>query len=307
LFDAKRLDSLFINFQQPAKDTLPPAAACRIASVGCMSVSLVTLALSAISGYAVSTSIFWAAQGRIIFGNARRLRPLLCGPVACPQSIHSIRLAVTARVQLEGWATRPIEAPQRRVLIYFGGRNEHVGWVCGMPSYLGPWTIYAFNYRGFGQSGGRSSETTAKADALKIFDEVSRLEGSQFAEMVVVGRSLGTAMALAVAARREVSGLVLLSPFESLEQLVRKRPVLHSMRWALRQKFDCVSDATRVQARTAILLAAQDTRISHPNSLALAARLSTPGPVIVVPGTNHKTLPRHPSTQAALANYLNGS
>jgi pimeloyl-ACP methyl ester carboxylesterase len=271
-----------------------------------MSVSLATLALSAFSGYAFSASLFWAAQGRIIFGKARRLRPLLSGPVACQQRVHPIRLGVTSKVQLEGWSARPLDAPQRRVLIYFGGRNEHVGWVCGMPSYLGPWTIYTFNYRGFGQSGGRASESTAKSDALKIFDEVSRLEGSQCVEMVVVGRSLGTAMALFVAARRDVTRLVLLSPFESLEQLVRNRPVLHSMRWALRQKFDCRRDAALVQAKTTILMAAQDTRIAHPSSLALAACLQKPGPVIVVPGTNHKTLPRHPSTQIALATYLNG-
>jgi pimeloyl-ACP methyl ester carboxylesterase len=271
-----------------------------------MSVSLATLALGAFSGYAAGTSIFWAAQGRIIFGKGRRVRPLLRGPISSQQYVHGIHLAMTAKLQLEGWAARPIEPQQRRVLIYFGGRNEHVGWVCGMSSYLGPWTIYAFNYRGFGQSGGRASETTAKADALKIYDEVCRLEGHQCAELVVVGRSLGTAMALAVAARREVSRLVLLSPFESLEQLVRKRPVLHSMRWALRQKFDCRSDAAQVQAKTSVLLAAQDTRISHADSLALASHLSRLGPVVVVPGTNHKTLPRHPSTQATLASYLNG-
>ena len=121
-----------------------------------------------------------------------------------------------------------------------------------------------------------------------------------------MGRSLGSAMAMAVAARREVSRLVLLSPFESLEQLVQKRPVLHSMRWALRQKFDCRDDAANIQARTATLLAEEDTRISHPNSMALVARLRHAGPVFVVSDANHKTLPRHPSTQATLAAYLNG-
>ncbi len=270
-----------------------------------MALSLGLLALSAASSYAASTSLLWVAQGRLIFGKATRLRPLLRGPVASQQMVQPIRLAVTAKVHLEGWVARPVAAPTQRVLIYFGGRNEHVGWVSGMSSHLGPWTLYAFNYRGFGQSGGRSSETTAKADALKIFDEVQRLEGGHCAEMVLMGRSLGTAMATAVAARRSVSRLVLLSPFESLEELVRKRPVLHSMRWALRQKFDCSVDAARVQAPSSVLLAAQDTRIPHASSLALVARLAQPVTVCVVPGTNHKTLPRHPDTQAALARFLN--
>ena len=57
------------------------------------------------------------------------------------------------------------------------------------------------------------------------------------------------AIASAVAARKEVRHLVLLSPFESLEQLLRKRPLLNAMRWTLRQKFDCTEDARRVRAR----------------------------------------------------------
>jgi hypothetical protein len=271
-----------------------------------MQVSFIDLALAALFGYAAVALFLWVAQARIIFGKPTRLRPLLPGPIDSQHTVQPMRLAVTRTVQLEGWASRPLEAQQRKVLIYFGGRNEHVGWSCGMVTYLGPWTIYAFNYRGFGQSGGRSSEATAKADALKIFDEVCRLEGDQCEEMVLVGRSLGTAMALAVAARRQVSRLVLLSPFESMVQLVRKRYFLYAMRWALHQKFDCRGDAAQIQAKTALLLAASDTRISHQNSLALAARLHGLGPVIVVPGTNHKTLLRSPSTQTALAAFLNG-
>ncbi len=269
-------------------------------------VSFTYLALAALFGYAATALFLWVAQGRIIFGKPRRLRPLLPGPIDSQHIVRPIRLAVTSMVQLEGWACRPLEAQQRKVLVYFGGRNEHVGWACGMPTYLGPWIIYAFNYRGFGQSGGRSSEATAKADALKIFDEVCRLEVNQCDEMVLVGRSLGTAMALAVAARRKVSRLVLLSPFESMVQLVRKRHFLNCLGWTLHQKFDCRGDAAQIQTRTALLLTASDTRISHQNSLALTARLHGLGPVIVVPGTNHRTLLRSPSTQTALAAFLNG-
>ena len=272
-----------------------------------MQVSFFDLALAALFVYTAVALFLWVAQGRIIFGKPTRLRSLLPGPIDSQHTVQPLRLAVNRTVQLEGWASRPLEAQQRKVLIYFGGRNEHVGWACGMATYLGPWTVYAFNYRGFGQSGGRSSEATAKADALKIFDEVCRLEGDQRDEMVLVGRSLGTAIALAVAARRQVSRLVLLSPFESMAQLVRKRYFLYAMRWALHQKFDCRGDAAQIQTRTALLLAEHDTRISHQNSLALAARLHGLGPVMVVPGTNHRTLLRSPSTQTALAAFLNSA
>ena len=270
-----------------------------------MPINLATLALSACSSYAASASLVWLAQGRIIFGKPRRMRQLLQGPLPLQHTVQSLRLAVSDTVQLEGWSARPAPTDKRRVLIYFGGRNEHVAWVCAMPSYLGAWTVYAFNYRGFGQSGGRASESSAKADALKIYEEVRRLEAGPDTEIAIVGRSLGTAIASAVAARKEVRHLVLLSPFESLEQLLRKRPLLNAMRWTLRQKFDCTEDARRVRARTAVLLAARDTRIPHPSSRALAARLQAPATLCIVPGTTHQSLPRHPATQAAIAAFLN--
>ena len=93
-----------------------------------MQVSFIDLALAALFGYAAIALFLWVAQARIIFGKPTRLRPLLPGPIDSQHTVQPLRLAVTRTVQLEGWASRPLEAQQRKVLIYFGGRNEHVGW-----------------------------------------------------------------------------------------------------------------------------------------------------------------------------------
>lgn len=264
-----------------------------------------TLALAAFSGFAASSSALWLAQRRLIFGKPSRLRPLPHGPLADQHRVSTLHLPVTAAVALEGWSALPREAAPRRVLIYFGGRNEHVGWVPAMSTYVGAWSIYAFNYRGFGKSGGRPSEARAKADALKIYDEVMRLQGASVGEVAIMGRSLGTSIALSVAARRPVDRLVLLSPFDSLTALMRRHPVLKPVRWTLNQKFDCRADAGQLSAATAVFLAGSDSRIPHPNSLALWERLRRPALLGIVPGANHKTLPRHPETQARIAAYLN--
>ncbi len=88
-----------------------------------MQVSFTYLALAALFGYVAAALFLWVAQGRIIFGKPTRLRPLLPGPIESQHTVQPIRLAVTSMVQLEGWASRPMEAQQRKVLIYFGGRN----------------------------------------------------------------------------------------------------------------------------------------------------------------------------------------
>ncbi len=265
------------------------------------------LALTAATGYAVLCALFWAAQGRLIFGRTTNVRPLAPGPLADQHEVKALWLDVAPGVRLEGWVARPQNGRADKVLLYFGGRNEHVGWAGAMTSYLGPWSVYAFNYRGFGGSGGNPCEFDAKSDALQVLDEVRRLEGDAALAPVVMGRSLGTAMAICVAAQREITQLVLLSPFDSVRSLLRQRAPLNSVCWLLNQNFDCIDDAHQVKAPTAILLAAKDQRVPHSHSARLASALGNLQHMSWVAGTNHKTLPRFAQTQARIAALLNGT
>lgn len=262
-------------------------------------------ALTAVSAYAATSSVFWVAQKRLIFGRTTNIRPLQEGPFVGQHEVKPLWLKVAPEVSLEGWVARPKHGGTDKVLVYFGGRNEHVGWAAAMTSYLGRWSVYAFNYRGFGGSGGHPSESSAKSDALQVLDEVRRIEGEGARAPVVMGRSLGTAMAISVATRRDVTQLVLLSPFDSVRSLVRQRLALNSMCWVLNQNFDCVGDAGRVSADTIILLASNDKRVPHKNSAHLASAFCNLRHMSTVPGSNHKTLPRHPETQARIAALLN--
>ncbi len=267
--------------------------------------ALGAFALTAVSSYAALSSLFWANQKRLIFGRTSNIRVLKAGPLAGQHAVTPLWLTVAPGVQLEGWVARPQHGGAGKTLLYFGGRNEHVGWAAGMSSYIGPWSVYAFNYRGFGASGGKPSELHAKADALKILDEIRRLEGEGARAPAVMGRSLGTAMAISVASQRDISQLVLLSPFDSVRSLVRQRIPLNSMCWLLHQNFDCTGDARQVKAETLILLASKDQRVPHKNSFLLASSLRNLQHLGTVAGTNHKSLPRLAQTQARIAAWLN--
>jgi pimeloyl-ACP methyl ester carboxylesterase len=263
------------------------------------------LTLTAASAYAAISFGFWSAQKRLIFGRTSRVRTLQAGPFADQHELTPLRLKVAPKVSLEGWVARPRHGATDKVLIYFGGRNEHVAWAAQMGSHLGSWSVYAFNYRGMGESGGKPSESSAKSDALQILDEVRRIEGEAAPAPVVMGRSLGTAMAIWAATRRDVAQLVLLSPFDSVRSLLRQRTPLNWMSWLLHQHFDCMDDAGRVKAETIILLAANDNRVPHGNSLRLAAKFANLRHLGTVPGVTHNSLPRHPDTLALIGDLLN--
>ena len=101
-------------------------------------------------------------------------------------------------------------------VIYFGGNAEEVSWTLAERRWPRDVTLVAVNYRGYGRSGGAPGEPELKADALAIHDAVAARTDVDPRRIVVFGRSLGTAVAVHVAAARPVAGVVLASPFASL-------------------------------------------------------------------------------------------
>ena len=245
---------------------------------------------------------------RSIFGRTRVRRELPPGPFADRYQIESVALPRHAGVTLEGWRAQPIVAPdQTRVLLYFGGRNEDVWWAPKMASYLPGWTIYAFNYRGMGASAGKPDEKTAKADALAAYALVRQHHAQgrgTLVEVAIMGRSLGTAVAVWLAHQVAPQTLVLLSPFCSLRTILAARWWTRPLGWLSWNRFHTLSLAPAVTARTLILLAERDARIARSDSLRLARALGTSPELEVIAGTTHRSLPRHVQTQRRLAQFL---
>ena len=241
-------------------------------------------------------------QGRLIFGRTRVIRPLQPGPHAGHYRIDAHRLERADGTVLEGWSSTPLAGPAGGALLYFGGRNENVTWAPDMASFNPGWAVHAFNYRGFGGSTGRASERRAKADALALLDFVAARAPS--AELAIAGRSLGTAIALALAAEARPRRLVLMSPFESVPAVLRSRPFGRVGAPLVTQRFDCGALAAAHGGRTLVLLAEDDDSIPHAQSRRLCERLpDRPAPQVIA-GTTHRTLPRSAGAQRAIAAFL---
>ena len=242
-------------------------------------------------------------QGRMIFGRTTRIRPLQLGPHAGTYRTTAHRLDLAGGVALEGWSARPTDGHVDGVVLYFGGRNENVAWVPDMASFNPGLAFYAFNYRGFGRSTGRASERRAKADAKAIHGFVAARES--MATLAIVGRSLGTGVALWLARETRPQRLLLMSPFESVPDVVRKRRLGWLAAALMTQRFECAELAAGHAGRTSVLLAETDASVPHEHSRRLCARLPHAPELHVVPGTTHQSLPRSPGAQAAIARFLN--
>lgn len=241
-------------------------------------------------------------QGRLIFGRTTHIRPLQPGPHAGTYRTTRQRLLRPDGAVLEGWSATPIDGGPEGAVLYFGGRNENVAWVADMASFNPGWAIHAFNYRGFGASSGHASERRAKADARAIHEFVAARGPAH--NLALVGRSLGTAIALALAREARPARLVLMSPFESVPDVVRTRTLGRLAANLLTQRFACADLAAAHAGETLVLLAEHDTSIPHERSRSLCAGLPRPPLIRVVNGTTHQSLPRSAGAQAEIARFL---
>ena len=187
-------------------------------------------------------------------------------------------------------STRPLEGPN--ALIYFGGNAEDVS--LNLPEFsqaFGDHALYLLHYRGYGGSGGSPSEEAIQADALALFDQVY----AQHPCTVVVGRSLGTGVAVRLASRRPAARLVLITPYNSIQEQAQRRFPYIPVQWLLKDKFESWKYAQQIRVPTLLIAAQQDQVIPRASTDALFSHFA-PGVAAlkVIPAAGHNSIAQRP-------------
>lgn len=95
-----------------------------------------------------------------------------------------------------------------------------------------------FDYRGYGRSSGSANEQGVLADARAARDWLSERTGHEPAEIVLLGRSIGGAVAVHLAAEDGARGLVLESTFTSLPDVAGHHYPLIPTQWLMRNRLN---------------------------------------------------------------------
>jgi len=226
----------------------------------------------------------WLAQDRLVF-----FPQPVASTVALPAGALPLEVTAADGTRLRGWMRRAAATPAP-VCLYFGGNAEEVSWTLAEARWPPGWSVVAVNYRGYGASEGRPSESALVADALAIHDVVAARPDVDARRIAVLGRSLGAGVAVRLASARPLAGVILASPYDSLVEVGRMHYPLLPVSWLLRHRFDVVADARRMHVPLLALVAADDAIIPHARSRALFDAWAGPKDWRVVAGTDHNTL-----------------
>lgn len=206
--------------------------------------------------------------------------------------------------QLEGWWAENPESSTRIVLIYFGGNAEDVLYTAETARRLDARRMLVVNYRGYGQSPGQPSQEALYEDALAIYDYVIQSGAVQPSQIVVMGRSIGSGMAVLLAAERQVGGAILLTPYDSIAEVAAGHYPIFPVRLLLKHPFESVKLAQRTSV-PAIVIAAEDDRVIPPiHARRLFEAWSGPKFFHVLPGVGHNDLERHPEYYELINSFL---
>lgn len=223
-------------------------------------------------------------------------RKLVFYPQPPSQIKDEIHLQMQDGTKINGWIVdNKINNKKSKLLIYFGGNKEEVSSILEDMRKLSGWAVVLLNYRGYGSSEGTPSEKNLYNDSIEIYDYFSKLSDIyDTTEIVVMGRSLGSGVATYVALHRNVSGVILVAPYDRIANVAKyKFPLLSlliELIFKLRYRFDSVSRAHMIKTPLLTLATPDDRSIPFYLTEALVKKWGGPSKLVIIQGQTHRSL-----------------
>lgn len=162
--------------------------------------------------------------------------------------------------------------------------------------------VVAFHYRGYAPSTGRPSARAILDDAIAIHDAVvARLAPER---IVAVGISLGSGPAAHLARSRRISGLVLVTPFDTLAALAREHYPWLPVGLLLRHRMDVVADVAALSLPVAVITGAEDSIVPPRRSAPVRRAADDLVMDRRIVGAGHNTIHGHADYRRAMRDAL---
>lgn len=205
---------------------------------------------------------------------------------------------------LQGWFIQngPDNSP---LLIYYGGNAEDISVQLQDLPLMQNMHFLFMNYRGYGASSGKPSQKDLYKDALQIFDEIAQRREVDSSRIFLMGRSLGSGVATAVAKSRPVRGLILVTPFDSLLRVAQDRFPFLPISLLLKHPFNNASLVKTMQTPLLAILAESDEVIPVKYGLDLVKAYAGPKSLALLPGATHNDVQIYPQYWESIRNFIN--
>jgi fermentation-respiration switch protein FrsA (DUF1100 family) len=243
---------------------------------------LKSVLIIAVLGYLGLTGTMYLLQRSLMyFPDTVRRSPASYG---LPQA-EEVELRTADGERLLAWHVPPREG--KPVVLYFQGNGGGLDLRAGRLARLAADGIglLAINYRGYGGSSGRPTEQGLLADAEAAYQFAAARYPAD--RTVLWGESLGTGVAVALAASRPVARVLLESPYSSTADVAAATYWFLPVRWLMHDQFRSDQRIAKVTAPVLVLHGERDTIVPIRFGEKLYALIQSPKRFIRMPNAGH--------------------
>jgi fermentation-respiration switch protein FrsA (DUF1100 family) len=151
-------------------------------------------------------------------------------------------------------------------------------------------TVFIFDYRGYGRSMGKPTEAGVLADARAARDWLCRRENVAPDKLILMGESLGGAVAVDLAAEKGARGLILESTFTSLRDVGAHHFPWIPVRLLVRTQLDALAKIKSYRGPLLQSHGDQDTVVPYKFGRKLFEAANGPKEFVTLTGEEHNDL-----------------
>ena len=267
---------------------------------------LLKLILALAAGYGLLIVVIYLMQGRMLYLAEVPGRTLTMTPANAGLGYQDVYLESADRVKLHGWF---IAGESSQVLLFFHGNAGNISHrLESIRQFhaLGL-SVLIIDYRGYGQSEGRTTEKGIYYDANAAWRYLIEERGFNADDIVVFGRSLGASVATRLASQHQPLALIVESSFTSVPDIAQELYPWLPARWLSR-----LSHATRdyirdVRCPILVIHSRDDEIIPFHHGEAIYSSANEPKNLLTIRGTHNDAFLRDEHTYTSgLRKFISG-
>lgn len=205
--------------------------------------------------------------------------------------LEEVWLPVDESVTIFGWFINA--GPTKPVFLWCHGNAGNISHRLEniRELYRRGFSVFIFDYRGYGRSTGTPSEPGMYQDALAGYDYVLNRRGIASSRIVVFGRSLGACVAGEVAILRPSAGIILEGAFPSIQAMSDHHYLGLPARWLLNVDFNLAEKVTKLRRPLLVIHGEKDSIVPVALGRQVYDAAHEPKHWFVVVGAEHNDVP----------------
>jgi uncharacterized protein len=215
-------------------------------------------------------------------------RTLEATPAMMGMDFDDLMLTTQDGVKISAWFVPHSDARGTIIFLHGNGGNNGDRIDAIRTLHLLHYNVMIVDYRGYGKSQGSPTERGTYLDAQAAWEHLTATRNIPASAIILMGESLGGAVAIELASHHPPAALVVQSTFTSLGDIAAIHYPWLPVRWLLRHHYDSISKVGRITCPKLFIHSTHDTLVPPGNGRALFDAAAEPKQFLTTPGDHNE-------------------